>query len=188
MQPVTPKKRRNPNLILIPAIGIAIILCLLYAAVTGPSKSSGSNPTPTAERAVVAAPTAASAMASAAPTPTRRPATPTPASRCQPAPAILLDSIAEGLTVNGGGDLRNGWTVHSNDFQKAYFVAAEITGSGMGGSVGLWVTNDPNNPTMLFSVNTMAKEFSQWGDGTKTDAAFSQADDGAREALDCAQP
>ena len=187
MQPVTPKKRRNPNLILIPAIGIAIILCLLYAAVTGPSKSSGSNPTPTAERAVVAAPTAASATASAAPTPTRRPATPTPASRCQPAPAILLDSIAEGLTVDGGGGLRNGWTVRSNDYQQAYFVAAEITGPGMDGTVGIWVTTDPSNPGLIFAVDTFAKEFSDWGDGGSTDAAFSQASDGAREAKACAQ-
>lgn len=120
------------------------------------------------------------------PTATPVPPTPTPASRCQPAPAILLDSIAEGLTVNGGGDLSNGWTVRSDDYQQAYFVAAEITGPGMDGSVGLWVTNNIDSPGLLYSVNGMAKEFSQWGDGANTAAAFSQSADGAREALACA--
>lgn len=170
-----PKKRRNPNLVLLPIFGIAALAFLLYVAVIG---NGGDTATP-----VVGDPPRSIASA----TSTHRPATPTPASRCQPAPAILLDSIAEGLTVTGGGSLRNGWTVRSDDFEKAHFVAAEITGAGMDGTVGLWVTNNPNNPTMLFSVDAFAKEFSDWGDGGSTDAAFSQIDDGAKEARNCAR-
>lgn len=169
-----PKKRRNPNLVLLPVFGIAALALLLCIAVTG---NSGDTVAP-----VVGDPPRSVASA----TSTHRPATPTPASRCQPAPAILLDSIAEGLTVTGGGGLRNGWTVRSDDFEKAHFVAAEITGEGMSGTVGLWVTNDPASPGTLYSVNAFAKEFSDWADGGSTDAAFNQANDGAREAIDCA--
>lgn len=132
------------------------------------------------------APAAIPAIATPQPVATTPPQpTAAPASRCQPATTVLLDSIAEGLTVTGGGSLRNGWTVRSDDFQKAHFVAAEITGEGMDGTIGLWVTNDPASPQMLFSVNAFAKEFSDWADGGSTDAAFSQSDDGAREAIDC---
>lgn len=142
--------------------------------------------TPTAAPAI-AEPAAIPATATAQPVATTPPQpTATLASRCQPAPAILLDSIAEGLTVNGGGGLRNGWTVRSDDFEKAHFVAAEITGEGMTGTIGLWVTNDPASPGALFSVNAFAKEFSDWADGGSTDAAFNQANDGAREAIACA--
>lgn len=126
--------------------------------------------------------------------PTPRPAlatnTPRPAAQsCQPASAALLASIAEGLTVNGGGRLVNGWTVRSNDFQRIHFLAASIVGPGLEDqrTIGLWAINDPANPTIAYAVNGAAVEFSDWGDGSKTDAAFSINDDGAGPALDCAR-
>lgn len=171
-QPTTQPKRRRTLWVILGA-SIAICLCLAVVAIIG-------NGAPSATPADQSTPAVAAATA------TRRAATPTPASRCQPAPAILLDSIAEGLTVTGGGGLRNGWTVRSDDYQKAYFVAAEITGEGMGGSVGVWVTNDPASPGSILSVNAFANEFSDWGDGRSTDAAFSLSSDGAQEAIVCA--
>lgn len=112
-----------------------------------------------------------------------------PASRCQPAPGALLATIGEGLTVNGGGRLVNGWTVRSNDFQQIHFLAASIVGPGLEDqrTIGLWAVNNIDNPTIAYAVNGAALEFSDWGDGRATDAAFSSNDDGAGQALDCAR-
>lgn len=176
--------------LLVTLLFIALVLAACGGSNPTPAPAAvASTATPVPATATPIPPTATPVPPTATPVPataTPAPPTATPASRCQPAPAILLDSIAEGLTVTGGGGLSNGWTVRSADYEQAYFVAAEITGEGMGGSIGLWITNDPASPGMLFSVNAFAKEFSQWPDGGNTDAAFSQSDDGAREALDCA--
>ena len=108
--------------------------------------------------------------------------------RCAPASGTLLAAISQGLTVSGGGTLRSGYVVKSNDFAKVWMVAAEIDGSGMekSGDVGVWATNDPNGAGMIFAVDGMAKEFSDWGDGSKTDAQFSLSDDGISVAKACA--
>ena len=41
----------------------------------------------------------------------------------------------------------------------------------------------PGYRLLIFSVAAVAKEFPDWSDGSKTDAQFSQFDDGAQEAL-----
>lgn len=108
------------------------------------------------------------------------------ASRCIAVEQTTLSNIAEGLTVSGGGSLRDGWAVRSEDFEQVYFVAAEMDGSGMegDGEVGLWATNDLAGG-LIFAVNSMAEEFSDWGSGGGTDAELTTSDDGADEALDC---
>ena len=40
---------------------------------------------------------------------------------------------------------------------------------------------------MIIAVDEVAKEFSDWPDGDKTDARMSSADDGVAEAHDCAK-
>lgn len=109
--------------------------------------------------------------------------------RCVVVRPVILRAIEEGLTVSGGGSLRNGRAVRSRDFERAYFVAAEIQGAGMEGrgDIGVWVTNRLNEARGFFSVNGSANEFSDWGDGGRTDAAFSMSDDGASEAEECAR-
>ena len=117
-----------------------------------------------------------------------------PSSRCVRVSPAVLSAIKHGLTVNGGGAyngggfLGEGWAVRSHDYRRAYFVAAEINGSGMydGGDVGLWVTNTLDGEQFFYSVNSLALTFSDWGDRYPADAHFSQSDDGAPEALDCA--
>ncbi len=86
----------------------------------------------------------------------------------------------------GGGSLRSAQVVRSADFNSAYFVAADIQGAGLEGphDIGVWVTNRLDGRG-AFSVNGHANEFSDWGDGGQTDAAFSMSDDGASEAEDC---
>jgi hypothetical protein len=112
------------------------------------------------------------------------------ASRCEPVSRELLDAIASGLTVTGGGTLSDGAAVKSNDFEKVWFVAAEIDGPGIEGSgdIGVWSTNgDPSGPPsgLIFAVDAVGNEFSDWGDGSSTDAQLSMSDDGATEAEAC---
>jgi len=109
--------------------------------------------------------------------------------RCVTVPSALVAAIEEGLTVSGGGTLRNARAVKSNDFEKVYMVAADIQGAGMEGNeqVGVWATNSLKGDGLIFSVDGQAKEFSDWGDGATTDANITQAADGVDEARECAR-
>jgi hypothetical protein len=97
-------------------------------------------------------------------------------------------AIEEGLTVSGGGSLRNARAVKSNDLEKVYMVAADIQGDGMEGNddIGVWATNSLQGNGLIFSVDGFAKEFSDWGDAATTDAQITQAADGVDEAKECA--
>jgi hypothetical protein len=108
--------------------------------------------------------------------------------RCEMVSNALLNAIAEGLTVTGGGTLRNGYAVKSDDFSKVYMVAADIQGAGMEGDsdVGVWATNSLDGSGSIFAVDGLAKEYSDWGDGDTTDANITQSSDGVSEAKECA--
>jgi hypothetical protein len=95
--------------------------------------------------------------------------------------------ISSGLTVTGGGKLRNAQQVRSDDFSRIYFVSAEVQGPGLegDGDVATWATN---GKVLVYSVGGFAKQFSDWIDGGSTDAQFSLADDGAEESQDCVAP
>jgi hypothetical protein len=108
--------------------------------------------------------------------------------RCEKVSSALLNAIAEGLTVTGSGTLRNGYAVKSKDFSKVYMVAADIQGAGMegNGEVGVWATNSLDATGLIFAVNGLAKEFSEWGHGDTTDANITLSSDGVAEAKECA--
>jgi len=110
-----------------------------------------------------------------------------PPARCESVSEEVVAALASGLTVQGGGTLRDAWAVRSNDFENVYFVAAEIDGPGIegDGDIGVWTASDPSSPGGHYSVNAVAKEFSDWGDGGATTAGFSLADDGVSESRDC---
>jgi hypothetical protein len=104
-------------------------------------------------------------------------------SRCEPVPAALVSAISSGLTVNGGGSLSNAQAVRSTSFSKVWFVAARINGSGMGAdSVGVWATNDLAGAGMVYAIDGLAHEFSDWGVAKD----ISRSDDGYAEARACA--
>lgn len=101
--------------------------------------------------------------------------------RCVSVSAELVDAIETGLTVSGGGTLGAAQAVKSNDFEQAWFVAAEIRGPSLD-EVGVWATNGLTaGDGLIFAADGFAKEFSDWGDGP----GFSIADDGAQEAKNC---
>ena len=108
--------------------------------------------------------------------------------RCEKVSSALLNAIAEGLTVSGGGTLRNGYAVNSDDFSNVYMVAADIQGVGMEGDdeVGVWATNSLDGSGLISAVDGLAQEFSDWGDGDTTDAHITQSSDGVAEAKECA--
>jgi hypothetical protein len=108
---------------------------------------------------------------------------------CDRASKKLLNAIASGLEVDGGGKLRNGFIVRSGDFEEVYMVAADIQGPGMegGDDIGVWATNSPQAEGVIYAVDAVAQEFSDWGDADKTDAGITQADDGVVQARSCAE-
>ena len=108
--------------------------------------------------------------------------------RCEKVSNALLNAIAQGLTVTGGGTLRNGYAVKSDDFSKVYMVAADIQGVGMegDGEVGVWATNSLDGSGLILAVDGLAKEFSDWGHGDTTDANITLSSDGVSEAQECA--
>jgi hypothetical protein len=111
--------------------------------------------------------------------------------RCENVPQGLVQAISEGLTVGGGGTLTNAKAVKSNDFKRVYFISADIDGPGLEGpdDIGTWAKSGPLRVGggLIFSVDAVANEFSDWGDGRKTDAQFSMEDDGAEESKDCVE-
>jgi hypothetical protein len=108
--------------------------------------------------------------------------------RCEKISSAVLSAIAEGLTVSGSGTLRNGYAVKSKDFSKVYMVAADIQGIGMEGEgeVGVWATNSLDGTGLVFAVDGLAKEFTDWGHGDTTDAHITQSSDGVDEVKECA--
>jgi hypothetical protein len=110
-------------------------------------------------------------------------------SSCKRASKKLLDAIETGLQVDGRGNLRHGYVVRSKDFAKVYMVAADIQAAGLEGpdEVGVWATNSPQAEGVIYAVDGIAKEFSDWGDASKTDAAIDISADGVNEAKRCAE-
>jgi hypothetical protein len=108
--------------------------------------------------------------------------------RCKLVSSAVLNAIAEGLTVTGGGTLRNGYAVKSDDFSKVYMVAADIQGTDMegDGEIGVWATNSLDGTGLIYAVDSLAKEFSDWGHGDTTDANITASSDGVAEAKECA--
>lgn len=106
--------------------------------------------------------------------------------RCEPVAREVAAGIAEGLTVQGGGSLRNVQAVKSNDFNDVWFVAADLEGAGLDGTddIGVWATNSITRVASIFAADSVAKEFSDWGDAG---GRFKPDDDGMAEARMCAR-
>jgi hypothetical protein len=103
-------------------------------------------------------------------------------SRCESVNASMIDAIAEGMS---GTTLSRAEAVKSGDFDSVWFIAGIVEGSNK--NPGLWASNDITQARagLIYSVNDVALEVSDWGNGTTTDAALSPNDDGAQEAIDC---
>lgn len=99
-------------------------------------------------------------------------------SRVIPATQAQLIQIKGGLEE--GFTASNAYAIKSNDFEKVYFVACNLTGPGVSEAVAVWsISGDSNAPGMIFCANHIAKEFSVYPLGSDTEANISMADEGA---------
>ena len=113
-------------------------------------------------------------------------AAPSKVSGCIRVDRVVLEVIANGLTVTGGGTLRDGWAVPNPAAPGSHFVAAVIDGAGIGsGTVGVWATplgpGGSSTGSYIGSIDANAEEFSHWGKPQGVIAATP----GVREAKEC---
>lgn len=108
---------------------------------------------------------------------------------CLSVSPAVVEQMEAGLTVQGGGSLSRAMAVRSPDHRQLYYVAADLDGPGLEGprDVGVWATNSLTSPGMIMAVGAVAIEFSDWGDGSTTDAATRSTDRAARDARRCLQ-
>lgn len=113
----------------------------------------------------------------------------TVASRCVPASAQQLERVQAGVTgLDARNEVREAWAVESKDFANVWMVAALIYGPGAENGVGpgVWaVSGDPDKTGLTLAVDGFAKEFSDYPDASKTDAAIDGNEDGIVEAKAC---
>ena len=102
--------------------------------------------------------------------------------RCLPVSPKVTTEIAAGLSR--GGKLTHARAVRSRDFHRLYFVAAHVRGQGID-DVAVWATNRIDGYGIVMAVDRLAVRFSDWPDGSRTDARISLADDGAVAAIKC---
>lgn len=110
---------------------------------------------------------------------------PTPTAACVAVPAVMTDALAAGLTVAGGGSLRDARAVASTLVPGSWFVAAEIDGEGIDGDdvVGVWWQGrDLTAPGPIAPAEGMAQEFGDWG--VRDDVEF-RDDPAVRAAEQC---
>jgi len=107
--------------------------------------------------------------------------------RCEGVPQTVISNIESGLKINGCGSLRNAKAVKSNDFSSVYFVSANLKGDGLedNDNIATFAVNNLDGSGLIFSVNYVAKEFSDWSFGPDTSANISMSDDGAYESANC---
>lgn len=110
------------------------------------------------------------------------------ASRCLDVPTETLSRIESGLK-DDDITLRNAQAVRSDDFEKVYFISADLQGPELEGTgdIATFAANNIDGPGLVLSVDDVAKEFTDWLHGDREGAQFhvTMSDDGARESHDC---
>ena len=106
------------------------------------------------------------------------------ASGCTPATTDLMTPLANKLTL-ADARLTNGQVVESADQEDVYFVAAEIDSPELAssGDVAVWATTSPHGAEGIYSVNDLAKQYSDWRDARAI--GVSPDDAAAAEARAC---
>jgi hypothetical protein len=81
--------------------------------------------------------------------------------------------------VESGDSMADFYAVERGEFERMYFVGAQILGEGMMNIGAVWVTDDPSGGGSIFAVSSRARQFSDWPDrpGLEPDAdGFPEAD------------
>ena len=83
--------------------------------------------------------------------------------------------------------LKNGRAVKSADHESIYFVSAEIYGSTAAeGQIGTWATKSLGGAEAIWTVDEVAKQYSDLRDGTKVDDLTAE-DDGVAASRKCVE-
>lgn len=140
--------------------------------------------------------TTATSLPTASPdTATPQPAAPdatSAAAECLPVTGDLLAALGEGLQ-EGYSFQGTAAATRATDRDKAWFIAAQASGPGTedGNGIGLWITNqDPatygaGQGGSFGAVDAIAAVLSVWPLMATTDAAITDTEPGAQEALAC---
>lgn len=100
----------------------------------------------------------------------------------RPAVGKAIAKGASGVKIQPG-DVA---AIRSPDFDEVYFIAMRFGADGGEDAVGVWASNSltPGGGLMM-SVDGYAKQFTEWPDASKTDAAISGADPSIKDAKSC---
>jgi hypothetical protein len=85
-----------------------------------------------------------------------------PSGLCEAAPEALVTAVSAGLVA--GTSLTGARMVRDPEREDIWLVAAELDGPGITGEgeIGVWATDRPDDPTMIWSVDAFALQFSEW--------------------------
>jgi hypothetical protein len=126
-------------------------------------------------------------------------------SRCVNVPPATVRAIADGLTTSGRGSLRFAHAVEADadeDFRGVsmplYLVSADIQAPGLEGSdeIATWVLTRSLRETgigLIVAVDSIASEFSEWGEAANEGSPVDEWRDGLRdddaydESRDCVE-
>ena len=101
---------------------------------------------------------------------------------------MISNKLLTDLSWNDSFDLLNGYGVKSKDFEKAFYVSAEVTNSGqlgIDGQVMTWlVAGELDDISYIEGVGAFGEEYSSWGSAVN-DKKGSVYDDGYSESRDC---
>ena len=104
--------------------------------------------------------------------------------RCQVIDPALVETIASGSKIPGYR-LDHARAVKSNDFERIYFISAEVSGPGLQKAVGTWASNrvEPGGG-LIWAVDDVARSSTTWPKpgGAET---MSMGDDGAELSREC---
>lgn len=84
---------------------------------------------------------------------------------CRPAPQDTVDDVAQGLTVSGGGDLRDA-QLGTIEGSAGTYLVAEIDGPGIDGDgdrAVWWLGERDGTAGPVVAIDHVAQEFSDWG-------------------------
>jgi hypothetical protein len=112
------------------------------------------------------------------------PVTAAAGSPCEPASSDVMTPIGNKLMPEGVR-ASDGRYVRSEDYERMYFVSAELDGPGLegGGDVATWATTSVGGAEAIYAVDDLAKEYSDWRPADEVDVTID--DHGAQESRDC---
>ena len=118
---------------------------------------------------------------SSSPSPSPSAAAPAPVSQA------MMDAIVKGQVDKDGVQPIEAAAFQSSEAPRYYFVAMRFTGTS-GEQVGVWATRDLDGSTLIYAVDDVALNVTQWPAASDADdASLSMTTPGAQEAVDALQ-